>query len=540
MNSTYRKRSTLPTVCALTALLFLSCSLAPFGGGTEGGNVGGVFINDDGSASAKVSVLLIPSDYNPGAVHQNNPVVTSVTASDGSYSFDHAPQGNFSIEAIDSASGRQSLVIGVTVSGSDIRIPLDTLRIPGAVKVFLPLTADPAKGYVYVPGTTAYAPLAGENGYAVVTGLPSKTLPTICYATLSDPTPIVLRHNVHVVSGDTAVVANTEWKYARRLRLNTTATGAGVTRNVTGFPLIVRLTADNFNFSQPKADGSDIRFARSDTVRLPYEIERWDAANRRAEIWVRVDTIYGDNNAQSVTMYWGNATAADSSNGAAVFDTTNGFIGVWHMNEVPSAGTASIKDRTVNAHNATPFGSMTVSNSIDGTIGKALAFNGKTNYLNAGNISVPGNYSIGLWVLLDTLGDYQRFIFKDSSYTLWYDKDSVSVRVEHLSATTWWRGLLQDGGTRVPMTKGIWYYFTGTFEGTAVRLDANGIESSRSNPISVVPRTNAKPVLFGQSANNSFVNGLMDEIRIEGVARPAEWIRLCYMNQRVDDMLVGY
>jgi hypothetical protein len=35
-------------------------------------------------------------------------------------------------------------------------------------------------------------------------------------------------------------------------------------------------------------------------------------------------------------------------------------------------------------------------------------------------------------------------------------------------------------------------------------------------------------------------DGALDEVRIEKNARPKEWIRLCYMNQRPDDKLVVF
>lgn len=540
MNRRVRIFFIIGCACATAVLHFSGCSLTPFsGGGTEGGNtVSGVFVNEFGTASAGVKVQLIPSDYDPGAAHQSNTVVTSVTTADGSYAFEHVSQGNYSIEASDPESGERSLVTGITLSKKDTLVPVDTLREPGSIRVMLPATLDRANGYVFVPGTTRFARLAGAAGSVVMNGLPAKILTAICYATQTDATPVVMRHNVHVATRDTMVVANTGWNYSRRLCLNTTAAGAGVSSNVTGFPVIVRLTGDNFDFSEANALGSDVRFSRSDTIGLTYEIERWDAPGQRAEIWVRADTIYGSNSTQFITMFWGNANAMDSSDGAAVFDTSNGFVGVWHMNEEPTLGISSIRDRTANAHTATPFGSMTASNSVDGALGKALRFDGKKDYLNAGNVSVPGTYSMGLWVLLDTLGDYQRFICKDSSYTLWYDKDSVSVRMEHMSTTTWWKGLLQDGGTRVPMTTGTWYYLMATFDGTVIRLYGNGVEASRSNTVAVFPRANTKPLFFGKIDNSSFVNGTMDEIRIEGVVRSSDWIRLCYMNQRVDDKLV--
>jgi hypothetical protein len=90
------------------------------------------------------------------------------------------------------------------------------------------------------------------------------------------------------------------------------------------------------------------------------------------------------------------------------------------------------------------------------------------------------------------------------------------------------------------MTTGTWYYLTATFDGTVIRLYKNGSEASVSNPITVIPRTNAKPLVFGKSDTGPFVYGIMDEIRIEGVARSADWIRLCYMNQRSDDKLVVF
>jgi hypothetical protein len=90
------------------------------------------------------------------------------------------------------------------------------------------------------------------------------------------------------------------------------------------------------------------------------------------------------------------------------------------------------------------------------------------------------------------------------------------------------------------MTKGMWYYFVGTFDGAAIRLYTNGTEVSISGPISAIPRTNSKPVLFGTVTGYSFAKGILDEIRIEGVARSADWIRLCYMNQRKDVKLVQF
>ena len=65
-------------VAASAALLFFRCSIVPLsGGGTEGGNVSGLFVNGDGPSSAMVRVLLVPADYNAGAVNQNIPHISA-------------------------------------------------------------------------------------------------------------------------------------------------------------------------------------------------------------------------------------------------------------------------------------------------------------------------------------------------------------------------------------------------------------------------------------------------------------------------------
>src|SRR5690606_37365301 len=122
------------------------------------------------------------------------------------------------------------------------------------------------------------------------------------------------------------------WDHHRTLTLNTTSTGANVSHDVHDFPLLVRLTAaEALIISQAKAGGADIRFSRTDnSPPLPHHIEWWD--NEGAAIWVKMDTIKGNSQSQTIRMHWGNSAADDASSAAAVFDTTDGYVAVWHMN----------------------------------------------------------------------------------------------------------------------------------------------------------------------------------------------------------------
>ena len=46
-----------------------------------------------------------------------------------------------------------------------------------------------------------------------------------------------------------------------------------------------------------------------------------------------------------------------------------------------------------------------------------------------------------------------------------------------------------------------------------------------------------RPVSIPFQQGWSYFNGKIDEVRVSGRAQGADWIRLCYMNQKADDVL---
>ena len=75
------------------------------------------------------------------------------------------------------------------------------------------------------------------------------------------------------------------WRHSGSLYVLTTPEGANLpaTASEAGFPLLVRLHKDWFDFSQAKAHGEDIRFAAGSGTPLAYEIDEWDPASGAAE-----------------------------------------------------------------------------------------------------------------------------------------------------------------------------------------------------------------------------------------------------------------
>ncbi|HAO99540.1 MAG TPA: hypothetical protein DCQ83_05800, partial [Fibrobacteres bacterium] len=159
---------------------------------------------------------------------------------------------------------------------------------------------------------------------------------------------VVLAMAVFAVADDYS-----QWLNYKDITINTSAAGANVTGDVARYPLLVRLDSNSFTDFAVSGTKASIRFARG-SVHLPYQVERWDSAGGNvAEIWVLVDSVYGNNSSQSIRMYWSSVGAGDSSSSSGVFNTSNNFQAVWHMNG--ATATSNELDATNNNFTATYF-----------------------------------------------------------------------------------------------------------------------------------------------------------------------------------------
>jgi hypothetical protein len=538
-------------------VLAVGCGTNPplAGGSSQQGNgvVVGRVNNDAGGPAARTQVMLLRVGYDP--VKDTGAVLTDTTDTMGNYSFAHVYPGDYTIQALQLDGRTRALIGGIHVANDTADVPSGILQAPGTVRVYLPGGVNGATGYVYAPGTVCFVLLAGHTDYVILDSVPAGAVPEISYSSINSVAVTTIRYGVPVVSGDTTVVWNPQWKYARTLVLNTSTTGADVTGTVVNFPVLIRLTPANFDFSQTKAGGADIRFTKSDTTFVPYEIERWDAVALRAEVWVRVDTVHGGDSTQSITMYWGNGNASPQSDGAAVFDTANGFQGVWHLGE---AGSAIAKDATGNHYDGTP--SDTAPAGAAGTIGKCRSFNGSSNFIRMSgtanskiDFQENGTYAVSAWACVDTLDNGSHLIAGKSNeqYCMKF-KTSVSPNpmvwefVEYHDRAGW---QITNSLPDTPSAK-TWTCLVGVRNGTTQRFYMNGVPVDSAIKInsSTVSRNTGDDVTIGKFLSTAADTiegkcpflGKIDEVRIMNIAPNADWVRLCYMNQKEPDVLIRW
>ena len=324
---------------ALFLLSLLSCTNFDHGGGSSSGNPGmtGKVVAPDGTPAMQTIVTLVPEGYDPIADQPLSGALCDTTDETGTYTIADIPADVYDLQAVNMHNRQRLLKTNIAVDQPVQRAVSDTLAQPGSVLVELPRNVDATNGYLYVPGTLIGQLLDGRSDSLRIDSVPAGILPEIRYAAKNTSVKTPIRYNIQVPAGASVIVGNPAWHYAMQFFLNTTTSGANVTGNVTDFPVLIRLSSGNFDFARAKSGGADVRFAKSDGTPLPYEIERWDSVARQAEVWVRVDTVMGNDTMQIITMYSGNADSASQSNGAQVFDTSRGFEGVWHMGQMTGA-----------------------------------------------------------------------------------------------------------------------------------------------------------------------------------------------------------
>ena len=340
--------------------------------------------------------------------------------------------------------------------------------------------------------------------------------------------PILLGTALLALLLQTASAQYEGWQHSGSLWILTTPEGANLpaTAAEEGFPLLVRLDKDWFEFGQARAKGEDIRFASGTGTPLAYEVDEWDAARGTASIWVRIPKIKG-NARQELKMFWGKADARSESKGAAVFNESNGYLSVWHMNDPVKDVTGRLEAKD------------TGTTSAPGMIGKSRHFDvGKGISCGENVTSYPtgsSSHTSEAWFKAE----------QSNASILGWGNDHPQGKVimqffspPHIKIECWFSGADVRGESTLPLSQ--WVHVVHAFQNGNSRIYVNGaldgISTSTGAPLAI--KSPARMYMGGWYDNYRFV-GDIDEVRISKVMRSADWVKLQYENQKPLQTAVG-
>jgi len=541
------------TILLLMCITAFRCSLTDLSGATdmpnESGTITATALDPTGKPVAGAAVTLVPAEYvvpvPPIRANHVRRFAETKTDSTGAFTIDSLDTGSYSIEINDHKTLARRIQSSIS-AGFWIKKLGNFLMDPYAAVSGKIDTAGTGgkKCFVQIFGIKRLIEI-GTDGAFLIDSLPADTfkLQIVSYYMTN---PVLVVHRIITKPGDTTIVPLALWKYSQKLYLNTTSSGADVSGMVTNFPVLVRLGASNFDFNKAKSKGEDIRFTKADGTLLFHEIELWDPSQNQAVIWVRVDSVLGNNSTQYITLHWGNENAFAESNAAAVFDTGAGFQGVWHLNQ---AGNATVLDATGNHYNGTP--STQPPAAAPGMIGTCREFTGNPEvYITMQNtansrLNFPkdGMYTISAWACLDTLDSWFKTVVGKGNYQYHlklYRTDKWEF-CEYKDKAGQEQSLSPD--LAVPK---IWNYVTGVRNGTKQYLYINGtcVDSTFDMYNDTASRYEGYNVIIGKlegladSLNQYVFKGKIDEVRMSSNALSADWIKLCFMNQGAEDKLI--
>jgi len=336
-----------------------------------------------------------------------------------------------------------------------------------------------------------------------------------------------------MVVGVPATFLNPSSYYAMQI------TFTGYTNGVTlqNFPALVRISTNipGFSYSQMvSSNGADLRFIAENGRELPFQIDQWNP-NGQSQVWVQVPTITTTND--YITMLWGNsadkAMPASNTNGATWTTLTgsNNFTLVYHLSQsgFPYA------DSTLQY----PATSGVAPGSSNGIIGNCAAFNGTSQFLNAGLVNMSKTFTLSAWVNIAPNAS--------SEQTIWGNKQggwNVAGFDFYVNSYQTNDGIIYFdsadgvGGNVTPRTVphvfsfGQWHLLTGTMDGVngAVHVYVDGVDVTTNTGVDtafqVTNYVRCGSLLTGSpgTTGNLYFNGLMDDARIENAVRSPAWV----------------
>lgn len=331
-------------VIALVALC--SCADNRVAGGNSSGTsntIVGRLVDSAGRGAEGVHVVARPLRWKSEEDGTRDGLLGhAVTDSTGRFAFPDLPPDVWVLEAGGSTTGYlfAPAVSGASASRTDVGTGVLGSLAPLVGRMRVPDFAGFSGGSIRLSGTTHVAAIDHSGRFRIESVPPGVgrldgALRSAAGTWRAETTLTIgdqgQRETIHLEGTSGAAEDYSTWGGTRKCLIDLSSPSSYLSSDQHDVPILVRL--DGSILPIWDLSGSSIRFSSERGRHLPYEIEEWNPVLRRARIWVRIDTLNERSAEHHFSLHWGKEGVPGRSDGAAVFDSSRGWLGAWHFVE---------------------------------------------------------------------------------------------------------------------------------------------------------------------------------------------------------------
>lgn len=300
---------------------------------------------------------------------------------------------------------------------------------------------------------------------------------------------------------------NADWASKKKISIDTKS----VADSAMQVDAVVRLHSGNFDFTSVNIDGSDIRFiASDDKTELKYHIEKFDAVNELAVIWVQLPKVAAADKDAHFWLYSGNEKATST-------DTKTS----WDANVVASFQFAEKTFLQDSSKSAVVAGGEIILQKA-GLIGEAATFVGKPFVISvnpAVKYAAGAGYTWSAWIKPATLPQQATLYSQGDDLNLKLDGQKLSLNI----------GASNIAGGEIKAA--AWQHVAFVLEAGKASIYINGISVGAGEAPGL-------DIEYDIKIGEGFT-GEMDALEIANVARSAGWMMFVASSQGVDSKLLN-
>lgn len=350
------------------------------------------------------------------------------------------------------------------------------------------------------------------------------------------------------------------YAFSQPITLNTAS--AGISSTLTNFPALVYIKEDalktgvncanNIQFATGGTNGYDFAFSLvGSTAELPYQVENYDPTTGTLLAWVQIPTVTSGSNT-NLTFYFGSAAPLHPATFTATTWSSD-YLSVYHFNELPTAGSATVLESTSGTLTGTPTAitqSVDQIHSLTGNIGGnggGYTLGGSTSkIITSKKADISNSFTLSAWVnVLSTATNDSKIVTNELDFGAGYKLSIKGGKIETETRNTNFAGTTGNLGIGGAVSFSAWHYVQGIFDATTGNFQnyLDGAAQTTATTTSA-SSTNNKPLAgsfvslgidhgdgVGGINDGSFFKGNMDEVRISNVIKSADWIKAEYYNQ---------